>query len=149
MNEEFDIETYNQFCESVSEGNILYNIDSTNKWGDYLLVANKATVIIGELKTYTMMFLGLEKKKDKFSLRNLRIKFTPDYVKHIPFLKPVGNCRFRLLPELFDVNVNMGLATVYGRADLWKFRKNMSFRKPKVRKYGIDGKLIIKKVEND
>lgn len=148
MTDDFLFE-YNQFCESISEGSILYNLDKTNGWGDYLLVANKATVKIQDLTTYTMMLLGLEKKKDKFSLRNLRIKLTPDYVKNVPFLKQVGKCRFRLIPELLEVNVNQGLAVVYGSVNLNKFKQRLGIRKPVKRKYGKDGKLIIKKVEND
>ena len=147
--ENMTFETYNQFCENLSEGAILYNVDNTNSWGDYLLVANKTLIKIGEIKTFTLLLLGLSKIKEKFTLRNLRIKLTPDYAASIPFLKQVGQCHFRLIPEIKDINVNKGLAVVYGNVNLWKFKQKLSIRKPKVRKYGKDGKLIIKKIENE
>lgn len=143
-----DLQNYNEFFENLTEGTLLYNIDSTNQWGDYFLVANIATVKLQEQKTFTALLIGLKKEGNTLVPRNIRIKLTPDYAKNIPFLKKVGYCKFRLFPELEEINLNLGLATVYGNTDLWKFREKLSVRKPKTRKYGKDGKLIIKKAGN-
>lgn len=143
------IEDYNKFCSNLKEGCILYNIDSTNNWGDYLLVVNISAVRVSEQKTYTVLLLGLRKEKDKLVSRNTRIKLIPDYAQNIPFLKPVGYCDFKLIPALDNVKLNIGLATVYGSMDLHKFARNLSIRKPKKRKFGVDGKPIVKKAENE
>lgn len=139
---------YNEFCESLVEGNILYNIDSTNLWGEYLLVANITSVKVEETKTYTVLLLGLNKEEGKYLPRDLRIKLTSDYIDNIPFLKPVGYCDFKLFPELSNLNVNTGLVSIYGSVDLWKYRDKLNIKKPKRRKYDGDGKLVIKKSGN-
>lgn len=143
------LEAYNEFCRNLREGNILYNLDRTNSWGEYFLVANIATVKLMEYKTYTMLLIGLKKKDKEFVPRNIRIKITPDYASNIPFLKYVGHCNYMLVPEIKDISVNIGLVAVYGKADLRKYAQKLSIRKPKTRKYGKDGKLIIKKAENE
>ena len=148
MENSVEIDTYNQFCSNLCEGFILYNIDSTNLWGDYLLVADIIPVRVGGCKTYTVLLLGLKKEEGQFKSRNLRLKLTPEYAKHVPFLKYVGKCNFNLLPEMKDVSVNTGLVTVYGQTDLHKFATNLSIRKPKRHKYGKDGKPIIKPTSN-
>lgn len=140
---------YNNFCKSLHEGSILFNIDKTNYWGDYFLVANIATVVFKGIKTYSMLLLGLRKKGKDFVSRNCRIKITPEYAKNIPFLKYVGYCNFTLIPEIKDINVNLGLATVYGEMDLHKYAKKLSIRKPQYHKYGKDGKPVIKKMKNE
>ena len=144
-----DLNVYNNFCKNLAEGYILYNVDSTNGWGEYFVVVNIATVRLQGLKTYTALLIGLKKEDGKFYPRNTRIKITPDYAKNVPFLKYVGRCRFKLIPELTDVEVNAGLVAVYGTVDLRKFNEWTPLRKPKKRKYGKDGKPIIRKVEND
>lgn len=143
-----DLKNFNKFCSNLREGTILYNIDSTNLWGDLLLVVNISTVKIDKMSTYTVLMLGLKREEGKFVPRNLRIKFTPDYASSIPFLKYVGYCKYQLVPKLEDVNVNLGLLTVYSNTDLRKFTKTSSVRKPRKRKYGNDGELIIKKANN-
>lgn len=143
-----DLKNFNKFCSNLREGTILYNIDSTNLWGDLLLVVNISTVKIDKIKTYTVLMLGLKREEGKYVPRNLRIKFTPDYASSIPFLKYVGYCKYQLVPHLEDVNVNLGLLTVYSNTDLRKFTKTSSVRKPRKRKYGNDGELIIKKANN-
>ena len=147
MNEEADvsIEGYNRFCKNLHEGYILYNIDTTNSWGDYLLVANIAKVRLGEQTTYTVMLLGLKKEKKNFVPRNIRIKLTPDCAKYIPFLKYVGKCHYRLIPDISDVEVNIGLAAVYGGVNLRKYTQKLSIRKPKKKGYWNDGRRIVKK----
>ena len=142
------LDTYNEFCKTQVEGNILYNIDKTNNWGEYLLIVNIATVRVGEIKTYSMLLIGLQKEGKEFKPKNLRIKLTPDYCSNIPFLKYVGHCNFKLVPTLEDVDVNIGLAAVYGTTDLWKYKEKLSIRKPKTRKYDKEGKLVIKKTGN-
>lgn len=144
-----EINEYNQFCSNLREGYVLYNIDTTNSWGDYLLVANISTIKIGEVKTYTVLLLGLRKDQSNFVPRNIRIKLTPEHAGNVPFLKYVGHCNFRLIPELEEVNINIGLATVYGTTDLHKFATNLSIRKPRKHKYANDGKLVIRNVKNE
>ena len=142
------LEEYNKFCNNLAEGCILYNIDSTNMWGDYFLVANISPVRIGEMKTYTALLLGLKKDKNRFLPVNRKIKLTPDCAGNVPFLKYVGRCKFSIIPELSEVEVNIGLATVYGQTDLRKFTEKLSIRKPKKKKYGRDGKLFVRKTGN-
>ena len=148
MNQNVDIETYNRFCGNLREGYVLYNVDSTNLWGEYLLVADIIPVVVGTCKTYTVLLMGIKKEEGIFKPRNLRIKLTPEHTKNIPFLKYVGHCNFNLLTEMSDVNINTGLVTVYGQTDLHKFAKDLSIRKPRKQKYGKDGKLIIKSTHN-
>jgi len=144
-----DLESYNRFCRNLREGCILYNVDTTNSWGEYLLVVNIATLKFNDQKTYTVLLLGLDRKESNFVPRNLRIKFTPDYAGNIPFLKYVGRCNFTLKPELSDINVNLGLASIYSSVNLKNFARHLSVRKPKTRKYGKDGKLVIKRLQNE
>lgn len=143
-----ELSEYNNFCSNLKEGYVLYNVDTTNSWGDYLLVSNITTVKIADFKTYTVLLLGLKKEQKNFIPRNIRIKLTPEYANNVPFLKYVGYCNYKLVPELDSVNINLGLATVYSTADLHKFATSLSIRKPRKHKYGKDGKLIIRKVNN-
>lgn len=145
---ETSIVGYNRFCQNLSEGCILYNIDKTNSWGDYFLVANITTIEIEEQLTYSMLLLGLKKQDSIFVPRDVCIKLTPDCSCNIPFLKYVGRCNFTLVPELTDVSVNTALATIYSEVDLNKYARKLNIRKPKIRKYGKDGKLIIRKTGN-
>lgn len=140
-----DIGTYNDFCHSITEGSILYNIDATNLWGDYLLVVNKAVIHVNEIKTYSLLLLGLRKDGNQYVPRNLRISVTPDYAGRIPFLKQVGVCKYKLLPVLKDVDINTGLVAVYSSTDLHKYTKKLNIRKPKKKKYDKEGKPTIKK----
>lgn len=140
-----NLDSYNDFCKNLREGSILYNINKTNSWGEYLLVANIATVVFDTIKTYSMLLLGLKKRGNEFIARNIRIKITPDCSENIPFLKYVGRCNYTLIPEIKDANVNVGLAAVYGETDLHKYAKKLSIRKPSIHKYGKDGKPIILK----
>jgi hypothetical protein len=143
-----DFELYNSFCHNVNEGSILYNIDSTNSWGEYLLVVNKQTIHIDNIKTYTLLLLGLKKEEGQYKPRNIRISITPDYAKKVLFLKQVGYCKYDLLLSLSDVNVNVGLVTVYGSTDLHKYSQKLHIRKPQRKMYGNDGSPIIKKLNN-
>lgn len=143
-----DLGVYNNFCKNVTEGSILYNMDITNLWGDYLLVVQKTIIRIGKMKTYSLLLLGLKKEDGQYKPRNLRISMTPDYVGRIPFLKWVGNCKFELLPMLKDIDINVGLVSVYSNTDLHKYAQKLKVRKPQKRKYDRDGKPIIKKLNN-
>lgn len=144
-----DLLEYNRFCHKLSEGCILYNMDSTNLWGEYLLVVNITTIKLWGQTSYTVLLIGLKKSEGSYTPYNMRIKLTPDYAKNIPFLKQVGKCRFSLIPVISDLNVDTGLITVYGDTNLRRYNSRVEVRKPKRRKYGKDGKLIIKKVENE
>ena len=142
------LDEYNSFCKELRAGNVLYNIDTTNLWGEYLLVAHVTPVRVGNAKTYTVLLLGLKKAEGKYVSNDLCISLTPDYAGRIPFLKHVGYCKFSLMPVLDNVDINVGLAAVYGNTDLHKFASKLSIRKPKVRKYDREGKPVIKKPRN-
>ena len=142
------INEYNEFCKELRAGNILYNINSMNLWGDYLLVAHVTHIRIGNADTYTALLLGLKKVEGQYVSRNFCISLTPDNMEQIPFLKHVGYGKFTLVPAFEDINVNVGLVTVYSQTDLHRFVSKLSIRKPRTRKYGKDGKLIIKKNGN-
>lgn len=145
---EAGLSEYNAFCKGLIEGNILYNMDKTNLWAEYLVVANVIPVRVGNVKTYTVLLLGLRKQNGKYTPINQRISLTPDYARHTPFLKVVGYCKYRLLPEMTDVEVNVGLAAVYGSTDLHKFATKLSIKKPRHSKYDSEGKLVIKNTNN-
>lgn len=148
MNNNHKIGEYNSFCKSLRVGNILYNLDSTNLWGEYLLVVNIIPVNLIVAKTYTVLLIGLNKKDGEYIPRNLCISLTPELVGHTHFLKQVGYCKFSLTPKLESINVNNGLVAIYGNTDLHKFTNKLSIKKPRVHKYGKDGKPVIKKTDN-
>ena len=142
------IKEYNEFCKELRAGNILYNINSMNLWGDYLLVAHITHIRVGNADTYTVLLLGMKKVEGKYVPRNLCVSLTPDNMEQIPFLKPVGYSKFTLVPVFDEIKVDVGLATVYSQTDLHKFVSKLSIRKPRVHKYGKDGKPVIKKNGN-
>ena len=144
MDKGSDLNNYNRFCSNLTEGSILYNLDFTNLWGEYLLVVDITAVKIEGHKTYTVLLLGLKKDGGNLIPRNLRIKMTPEYVCHIPFLKYVGRCIYNLKPEISDVKINTGLIAVLGQTNLHKYATILSVSKPRKHKYGKDGKPIIK-----
>lgn len=139
------LEKYNSFCKELRAGHVLYNMDSSNGWGEYLLVASITSVNVGDVRTYTVLLLGLRKQEGEFVPHHLCISMTPDYANHVPLLKHVGYCRFSLIPLLEEVNINTGLAAVYGNTDLHKFATKLSIRKPRNRKYDKDGNPVIRK----
>lgn len=142
------IGTYNSFCKGLMEGNILYNIDSTNQWGEYLLVANITPVEVGSIKTYTVLLIGLKKEEGRYIPKDTKVSLNPSYAGRIPFLKPIGYCKFSLVPAIEEVNVHTGLAAIYGNTDLHKYAANLSIRKPRAHKYDMDGKPIVRKPGN-
>lgn len=148
MSNEVSLGAYNAFCKSIQKGNILYNLDSTNLWGDYLLVTNIATVKVSNIKTYTVFLIGLKKENGEYIPRDLSISLTPSNRGNIPFLKPVGFCKFKLHPTFSKVNIDVGLTTIYGNTDLHKYLTKHDIRKPKVSKYDTNGELIIKSLNN-
>lgn len=143
-----ELSEYNSFCRELKAGNVLYNLNSTNMWGEYLLVVNVAAVKVGESRTYTVMLLELRRQDGKFVPGNTCVSMTPDYADNIPFLRYVGHCKFSLVPLLEDVNINIGLATVYGNTDLHKFTTKLSIRKPRSSKYDKEGNPVIRKPRN-
>ena len=142
------IKEYNEFCKELRAGNILYIINSMNLWGVYLLVAHVTHIRVGNADTYTALLLGLKKVEGQYVPRNFCISLTPDNMEQIPFLKHVGYGKFTLVPVFNEINVNVGLATVYSQTDLHKFVSKLSIRKPRVRRYDKDGKPIIRKNGN-
>ena len=66
MNADAGLSEYNGFCKDLRAGNILYNIDSTNMWGEYLLVAHVTSVMVGDKKTYTALLICMEKKDGSY-----------------------------------------------------------------------------------
>lgn len=142
------IKEYNEFCKELRAGNILYNINSMNLWGDYLLVVHVTHIRVGNVDTYTALLLGMKKVEGQYIPRNFCISLTPDNMEQIPFLKHVGYGKFTLVPVFDEINVNVGLATVYSQTDLHKFVSKLSIRKPRTHKYGKDGKPVIKKNGN-
>ena len=142
------IKEYNEFCKELKAGHILYNINNMNLWGDYLLVANVAHIRVGNADTYTVMLIGMKKEEGKYIPRNFCVSLTPDNMEQVPFLKHVGYGKFTLVPVFQEINVNVGLVTVYSQVDLHKFVSKLSIRKPRTHKYGKDGKPVIKKIGN-
>lgn len=134
------LEKYNAFCKNLLEGYILYNIDSTNSWGEYLLVAEKFNIKIGEEKTYAFLLFGMRRKENKFVFSDIRVKLTPDCAQNIPFLKYIGRCKCNTFPNMSELKVNMGLAVAYSNTDLHKYAEKLSIRKPKTKRYDNDGK---------
>lgn len=143
-----DIDRYNKFCKGLKEGSVLYNLDHTNLWGEYLMVVNITKVKVGDYTTYTVLLLGLKKEEEKFVPSNLRISLNPDYVQSIPLLMPVGFCKFTLAPYLEKTNIDLGLVTIYSNTDLHRFTTKLNLKKSKVRKYDNGGNLVIKKSYN-
>lgn len=142
------LKEYNFFCKDLKAGSILYNINSTNLWGDYLLVINVDHIKFNNFSTYTALLLGLKKEDGKYVSRNFCISLTPDHKAQIPFLKYVGYSKFKLIPVLEDVKINVGLVARFSQVDLHEFAQKLSISKPRTHKYGKDGKPIIKKTGN-
>ena len=146
--EQATIQEFNDFCSSLTEGTVLYNIDKTNGWGEYLMVINVSKITLDSIDTYSVLLLGLHKEGDTFKAKNLKITLTPDYSDNIPYLRCVGNCEFILNPCISQISINKALTIVYGDTDLSKFSKKLSIRKPRKRKYDKEGKLVLKKINN-
>ena len=142
------LKDYNRFCKDLKVGSILYNINSLNNWGEYLLVINVDHIRFNNFSTYTVLLLGLKKEEGKYISRDFCISLTPDHRAQIPFLKYVGYSRFKLIPVLDDIKINVGLVARFSQVDLHEFAKKLSIRKPRTHKYGRDGKPIIKKTGN-
>jgi hypothetical protein len=142
------INEYNAFCKELRAGNILYNINSMNLWGDYLLVAQVTHVRVGNASTYTVLLMGMKKEEGQYVPRNFSISLTPDDMAQVPFLKHVGYSKFNLVPVFSEININVGLATVYSQTDLHKYVSKLAIRKPRTHKYDGEGKPVIKKSGN-
>lgn len=135
-----DLKEYNEFCNNLKDGYILYNLDSTNDWGEYLLAGEKFSLKVEGQKTYAVLLYGIKRKDNKFVFNKTRVKLTPDCAGNVPFLKYIGRCKCTTFPDMSEFNVNVGLMTAYGSTDLHKFAEKLSIRKPKKRRYGNDGK---------
>ena len=140
---------YNDFCASIREGDILYNIDNTNMWGSYLLVAARASINMGGHKTWFMLLIGLDKDGEEFTSNNTRINLNPDKASSTSYLKRIGHTKFKVDIVFKEVNINNGLAVVYENTDLWKYSRKLDTRKPRKKKYDRTGDLLIKNYNND
>lgn len=143
-----EIFNYNVFCKTIKEGDILYNMNKSNKWGELLLVAAKSAIVINDLETYSLLLLGLNSKDNLITTNGQRVDFTPQLASAIPYLRNVGHCKYEFFAEMKDFNVNFGMIVVCKDTDLKKYAMHHS-RKPRARKYGDDGKPIVKPTKND
>lgn len=142
------LKEYNDFCKALRPGNILYNINYTNLWGEYLLVAQVAHIIVRDVDTYNVMLLGLKKQDKDYVSKETCVFLTPDSADQIPFLKYVGYSHFTMTPTFSEINVNSGLASIYSQMDLHELLDRLSVPKPRLRKYGNDGTPVIKNTNN-
>lgn len=140
---------YNLFCKNLQEGDILYNLDNTNSWGEFFLVATKAAITIGKLKTWCLLLIGMKEKDKQFVPSNTRVHLTPDKSDNTAYLKKVGYCKFEFSVTILNDKVNRGLVVVYQETDLWKYAHKIQAKKPKKRKYERDGKPVVKPAGND
>jgi len=142
------MEEFNDFCSDLLVGNILYNLDNTNRWPRYLLVIDITPTMINGQPSYSILLLGLSYNKGIFEADDQCIKLTSEHAHNALFLKIVGLCKFNLKPEIIDSKVNQGLITIYNNTNLKDFIQKLNIRKPHLGKYGKDGKPIIKKTSN-
>ena len=142
------LKEYNEFCKYLKSGSILYNINTLNNWGRYLLVINVDHIKYNNFSTYTILMLGLKKEDGKYLSRNFCVSLTPEHRAQIPFLKYIGYSKYTLVPVLEDIKVNVGLVARFSQVDLHEFAQKLSIRKPRTHKYGKDGKRIIRKTSN-
>lgn len=136
---------FNEFCKQLHTGDLIYNINSSNAWGEYLMVATKANIIIGKEKSYYIMFFGLRKDGEAFSFNDKKIDFTLNLDGEIPFLKVVGKCEFELKPAIIRAFSRKELIAIYKGMDLRKYTKTANVRKARYKKYA-DGTTVIKKI---
>jgi hypothetical protein len=132
---------YNKFCSELKEGDILYNINKPNGWGEYLLVANKTCLLINDILTWTILFVGLS---PEYEDNNTRINLTPENADNISFLKKIGHCKFSMVCSIGYRSINENLLKTYKNTSLWRYAGKILFRKPKRRKYGKDGNLMVR-----
>lgn len=148
MADKVSFKEYNEFCKELQEGDILYNLDYTNKWGKYLLVMCKAYIRTDKVSTYCILLTGLERDADEMKPTNKRIHFTPSMAQYVPFLKHVGHCDFFFTVNTDVKNFSERLAEKYDTSDIWEYSKKIHIRKPKKRKYDADSTLIVKDTVN-
>ena len=140
---------FNKFCKNLNEGDILYNLGNTNNWGEYLLVAAKATVRFVGQKSYFIFLLGLKKYNGTYASNNVRINFSFDKMSNMPFLKPIGFCKYSIIPSFNSINISSGLVVMYSNVDLKKYISNHHIKKPKTGKYDTNGEKVIKQLNNE
>ena len=136
------IPSFIEFLKKISEGDILYNINPTSHWGEYLLVAAKSIFREKGYSTGFILLTGLKKDEDNFVPTTTRIYFSSSKSSYIPYLKKIGWCKFQLMPVIKEEKVNEKLTMIYKSIELKKI-KDFS-RKPKNRKYDEDGSLFVK-----
>ena len=139
---------FTAFCRERHEGEILYNLDSTNLWGEYLLIVSKIKFKVNGTTTYCLILHSVTLKDHTLIPLNRRIDFSSEMANSVPFLKPVGFCKFELNPHFTKVDINLPLIVTYKNQDIWDYTKRSKTPKPKKRTYGIDGLKIIKPTDN-
>ena len=139
-----DTATYNGFCSILSEGDLLVNMNKSNGWGEYLIVALKATFIVANQDSYFCLLMGAKVDKNNVSTTGYHIYFTPDKASMVPFLRKVGHCDFELTPVIKGSTVNKGLIAMYSSVNAWNYSKVSGYRKPKTGKYDTDGKPVVR-----
>ena len=142
------IEDYNNFCKECKEGDILYNIDKDNDWGEYLMVASKSIIEIGEQRTWMVVLLAMQYTDNTFSATGTHINLSPDKAAWIHYLKKVATCKFVLNPQLSSIKVNRGLLIILKDQKAWKYARQQKISRPKKRTYDVDGMKIVKKTGN-
>lgn len=137
-----DVERFNEYCKTLHEGDILYNIDSTNLWGEYLIVLVKHQVRTENGSTWFVMLSGARREKDSFRPTSLKVYLSPDKIGSCEYLKYIGHCKVTVTPEFGMGVVNKGLVAVYKGTDLWRYSRNTHCRKVRNRKYDDRGNPI-------
>lgn len=140
---------FNDFCKDTKEGDIFYNLDSTNSWGKYLLVVTKSVLCIDSQRTSFLMLFGLEKNEEgKLLPKGTRIDLTFDKFDSIAYLKRVGHCKYSLTPVLMEEKVNENLERFYKATNTFHYHNTHNCPKKKNRTWDIDGRKIVKDTDN-
>lgn len=140
---------FNDFCKDTKEGDVLYNLDSTNSWGRYLLVVIKSVMCIDSQRTSFLTLFGLEKDEDgKLTPKGTRIDLTFDKVSSLPYLKRIGHCKYFLTPVLVEERMNENLEKFYKATTTFHYHNVHKCPKKKIRKWDTDGRKIVKDTNN-
>lgn len=134
------LSSYNAFCSTLHEGDILKNLNTSNGWGEFLLVAGKSMVS----DTYSVLLMGLERNEGVFMGNGNSIYLNPDKLEHTSYLRYVGAGKFSFRPVVYDVKLDERLMNVCGRLNVRKVG-----RKPRTKKYDSAGNPIIKRTNNN
>lgn len=145
--ERLKINKFNTFCSDLRVGDVIYNIDNTNLWGDFLVVAVKAPIRYLSIKTWYILLLGVDRKEEGFESNNVRIDLTVNKAGNVDFLKVIGRCKIKLIPQIENQNIHNGLLVTYKDVGLRKYSERSKLRKPKYKKYDKNGELIVRTLD--